>query len=106
MARPKNDGRGRIGGRKKGTPNKATATIREAIAAMWKDYHDSGLFQKDIEALDSQTRAAVMEKYAQYVAPKLKTIDAEVSHSGRLTIEDTLATLAGDDEDEEGGGDD
>ena len=32
MTRQKNDGRGRLGGRQKGTPNKVTATLREWVA--------------------------------------------------------------------------
>ena len=37
MARQKNDGKGRIGGRAKGTPNKVTASLREFIKKMIDD---------------------------------------------------------------------
>ena len=32
MARQKNDGKGRMGGRQKGTPNKVTGTVKEWLA--------------------------------------------------------------------------
>ena len=37
MARQKNDGRGRIGGRSKGTPNKVTSTIKDWISQIIDD---------------------------------------------------------------------
>ena len=77
MARQKNDGRGRLGGRQKGTPNKSTSSLREIISEHWQHYQDSGQFKKDLDALDPQTRAVVMERYAQYIAPKMKSVDME-----------------------------
>lgn len=100
MARPKNDGRGRIGGRQKGTPNKSTSTMRQIITEHWRHYQESGQFESDLKALDPQTRAIVMERYAQYIAPKMKSVDMDVTHSVDLTIEDKLRQLAGDDLDE------
>ncbi len=55
MARQKNDGRGRLGGRQKGTPNKSTSSLREIISEHWQHYQDSGQFKKDLDALDPQT---------------------------------------------------
>ena len=98
MARQKNDGRGRLGGRQKGTPNKSTQTVRDTIAAMWKDYQESGLFASDIMALDPATRAATMEKYAQYISPKMKSVDVDMNNATvNITIEDRLRELCGDD---------
>ena len=96
MARQKNDGKGRIGGRQKGTPNKTTATMREHIAATWKNYTESGQFQSDLEALDPATRAVIMEKYAQYISPKMKSVDVDVTQRTVLTIEDRLKELCGE----------
>ncbi len=86
----------KTGGRQKGTPNKSTSTIREAIAAQWQRYQESGQFQEDIDALDPATRASVMEKFAQYVSPKMKSMDVDVSHRASLTIEDRLRQLCGE----------
>ncbi len=83
----------KTGGRQKGTPNKTTSTIREAIAAQWQRYQDSGQFKEDLDALDPQTRAVIMERYAQYVTPKIKSVDVDMKQQVRLTIEDRLAAL-------------
>lgn len=96
MPRQKNDGRGRLGGRQKGTPNKSTATIREAIAAQWQRYRESGQFQEDLEALDPATRIVVMERYAQYVSPKMKSVDVDLTQRTTITIEDRLRELCGE----------
>lgn len=95
MARPKNDGRGRIGGRAKGTPNKTTSALRQVLADTWRHYYDSGQFRADIDALDPATRATVMEKYAQYFAPRMKAIDISgfVDATTHTTIEDHLRQL-------------
>ena len=42
MTRQKNDGRGRLGGRQKGTPNKVTATLREWVADLLEQGADRG----------------------------------------------------------------
>ena len=101
MARPKNDGRGRIGGRAKGTPNKTTAALRQVLADTWRQYYDSGQFHADIQALDPATRATVMEKYAQYFAPRMKAIDisGSIDTTTHTTIEDHLRRLCDTDTD-------
>lgn len=98
MARQKNDGRGRLGGRQKGTPNKTTSAFRSFIEAQWRQYQESGLFSKDIEEMDPATRAVVMEKYAQYIAPKMKTADLNLTQAVTLTIEDRLRELSGEED--------
>lgn len=96
MPRQKNDGRGRLGGRKKGVPNKATAPFKELIAEHWRQYEESGQFATDLQELDPSTRATLMEKYAQYIAPRMKSVDLDISHDITLTIEDQLRKLCGD----------
>ena len=98
MARQKNDGRGRLGGRQKGTPNKSTQTIREAITDMWRTYSNSGQFAADIAALQPAERAVIMEKYAQYISPKMKSVDLDMGGSLQVdTIEDRLRRLCDED---------
>lgn len=97
MARQKNDGRGRLDGRQKGTPNKSTSSLREIISEQWRNYQESGQFKKDLDSLDPQTRAVVMERYAQYIAPKMKSVDMDATITTRITIEDKLRQLAGED---------
>lgn len=90
----------KTGGRQKGTPNKSTSTIREAIAHQWQRYQESGQFQEDLDALDPRDRAVIMEKYAQYISPKMKSMDVDLNHNVNLTIEDRLKELCGEDDQE------
>lgn len=93
MPRRKNDGKGRLGGRTKGTPNKHTSAMRDIISRRWEEYETSGQFAQDIEMIDPVSRLSLMERYAQYIAPKMKSIDMEVSGVQTETIEETLRKL-------------
>lgn len=95
MGRKKNDGRGRLGGREAGTPNKVTQGLRKVFAEVWDVYVESGDFKKDLDNLSPYDRISVMEKLAQYVAPKQKSVDVEVKGEASLTIEDKLRELCG-----------
>lgn len=57
MARPKNDGRGRIGGRAKGTPNKPQ-NLNEWVSGFIR--RNRAQFEDDFKTLSPQERAAVM----------------------------------------------
>ena len=67
MARQKNDGRGRLGGREKGTPNKVTGTLKNWIT----DLINSNRLQmeKDLKKLAPKDRLIFFEKLMQYVIP-------------------------------------
>ena len=71
MARQKNDGRGRIGGRKKGTPNKVTGTVKEWLSALIDRNREQ--IEEDLRQLEPRERLAVLEKFMQYIVPKPKT---------------------------------
>lgn len=57
MPRLKNDGRGRLGGRVKGTPNKQPAPLNEWVLGMVN--RNRARFEKDVETLTPQERAKV-----------------------------------------------
>ena len=57
MARLKNDGRGRLGGREKGTPNKPPVPLNEWVISMIN--RNRSRFEKDVETLTPQERAKV-----------------------------------------------
>lgn len=58
MARPKNDGRGRIGGRAKGTKNKPQPALLDWADAFIKSHRAQ--FEKDFDSLNPQERAAAL----------------------------------------------
>lgn len=68
---------------------------------MLDEYFNSDIFVKDIANLDPKDRVAAMEKFTAYVAPKLQTTTLDVATETKKTIEDKLAELAGDEEDDE-----
>lgn len=57
MGRLKNDGRGRLGGRTKGTANKPLAPLNEWVLGMVN--RNRARFEKDVETLTPQDRAKV-----------------------------------------------
>lgn len=78
MARPKNDGKGRMGGRAKGTPNKATKNMREWLTKLLAKNRRQ--IEQDLQALEPKDRIMLLEKLMQYVIPKQQNIKAEVEN--------------------------
>lgn len=68
MARQKNDGRGRLGGRAAGTPNKVSGTLREWLTSLIDK--NRAQIEKDLQDLEPKERLQMMEKLMQYVIPK------------------------------------
>lgn len=82
--RPKNDGRGRLGGRVKGTPNKLTKNVREAITPVITAYMSGDgigdkdclkTLEKDLADMTPADRAKVMCSLVPYVIPKLTSVE-------------------------------
>lgn len=74
MARPRNDGRGRMGGRKKGTPNKATALkvwVEELVNSNRKQ------IALDLNELKPYERLKILERLLNYVLPKQQAISQQ-----------------------------
>ncbi|WP_303912043.1 hypothetical protein [Bacteroides mediterraneensis] len=68
MARQKNDGRGRLGGRAAGTPNKVSGTLKEWLTSLIDKNRDQ--MEKDLQDLEPKERLQMIEKLMQYVIPK------------------------------------
>ena len=77
MARQKNDGKGRIGGRTKGTPNRVTISLRKFVENLIDD--NRGQIKKDLKSLKPKERLVLLEKLMQYVLPKTQNVSAEVN---------------------------
>lgn len=88
MARQKNDGKGRMGGRAKGTPNKVTSELRLWVAKIVKKNRRQ--IEDDLSVLDPKDRVTLLERLMQYVIPKRNNITADI---GDLTDEQ-LSELA------------
>lgn len=85
----------KTGGRKKGTPNKATVMNKQLINNLLANYSESGLMSKDFMALEPKDRMAVAEKLMQYVMPKMQSTSVDLALSeDKKTLEDTLTELS------------
>lgn len=94
----------KTGGRQKGTPNKITA-LAKGMIEKWLEAHNtapkgdvSPLIMQDFMELDPRDRVKVTMEFIKIIMPKNISIDES---DIRLTIEDKLAALAGDDDEEE-----
>lgn len=89
----------KTGGRKKGTPNKATTLGKEVIVTLLADYSESGLMTSDFMALDPKDRLLIAEKLMQYTLPKMQSTAVDITAGDReKTIEERLAELAREDD--------
>ena len=82
------DGRGRLGGRVAGTPNKATKIGKDAIlqliAKNWV------LFEENLEAIESpKDYCMVIMKLMEYVFPKMSSVEVK----GDIEAPDWMAKL-------------
>ena len=96
MARPRNDGKGRMGGRAKGTPNKVTGTVKEWLTDLID--RNRGQIEADLQQLEPKERLAILEKFMQYIVPKPKT-ELSVTGDGRelnkpMTIEEAKRIIS------------
>lgn len=89
----------KTGGRVKGTPNKVTGMSKAIINELLADYSGSGLMSKDFLALDGKDRLAIAEKLMQYVLPRMQSTSVDIAvDNDKKTLEETLSTLANEDE--------
>ena len=74
MARQKNDGKGRMGGRKPGTPNKSTVLIGELVQCLLdENYERAKNFLAEID--DPNDFWRVYLKLMEFRLPKMSSID-------------------------------
>ena len=75
MGRLKNDGRGRLGGRKKGTPNKSTASLKNWLSGVLENNRNQ--FEKDLKSLLPEERVRLLSGLFAYVIPKQASLSLE-----------------------------
>ena len=79
MARQKGDGRGRLGGRAKGTPNKTTQNMRALLARFCEDNYEDfvATYQR---VLNPKERCELYLKAQSFVTPKLNAVDLDMKN--------------------------
>lgn len=73
--RQKNDGRGRLGGRSKGTPNKLSNDIRSWVESILSK--NKAQIEQDFAIVDPDSRLRFVEKLIAYVVPKKMAVTIE-----------------------------
>ena len=91
--RVKGDGKGRQGGREKGTPNKINKEKRELISKFIDDHWDE--FVTAFENLEDDKKCKLMVDLMPYASPKLASIEYKDKDKPR-TFEDELSELSGE----------
>jgi len=72
-------------GRKSGTPNKATKDIRDAFTLLIENNIDT--LQKDLDSLEPKERVKLLLDMAQFVVPKLRSVDLQSDVEETITID-------------------
>jgi hypothetical protein len=85
-------------GRKAGTPNKATKDIRDAFTLLLED--NLPTLKRDISSLEPKERVKLLLDMAQFVVPKLRSIDLQSDIEETITV-DFNESIGWDETDEE-----
>lgn len=75
VGRKKNDGKGRLGGRAKGTPNKVTTDLKTWVASILDDGRER--FAESLEGLEPSEYIKTFTGLLNYVLPKQQAISVE-----------------------------
>lgn len=68
--------RQKTGGRAKGTPNKATAELRERFSSLLESNFDT--IQSDLNKLEPKDRIKTILEISKFVIPTLKAVDNSI----------------------------
>lgn len=90
--RGRKPGTPKTGGRKKGTPNKMTSSLRKRLEKQLEPFIDN-LETLIMKIADPKDRVQAITSILPYVAPKMATIDMKSEEEHNITIEQTLVDL-------------
>lgn len=73
-------GHTKVGGRKKGTPNRTPKIVKDKFLEEICDYVESGLFHEDLTSkrLEPADRLNLIVKVANFILPKQSSVSADV----------------------------
>ena len=94
MARQKGDGKGRLGGRKKGTPNVITKEKRELISAFIDDHWDE-FIKSYTDVTDPEKKCRIFLDLLPYATPKLASMEFK-DKTPPKTFNDELDEISGE----------
>ena len=78
----------KTGGRKAGTPNKRTETLKELIEAEFKGFNPIveliKMYKK--ESLEDNLKVAILKDIANYIYPKRKAIEDDIAEQNPINL--------------------
>ena len=81
-------GTAKTGGRKKGSQNKVSSTVREWIEGLIDDNRDQ--IREDLRNMNAADRVKIFEKFISYVCPKKQELSFDQEVSALLNSIDKL----------------
>lgn len=88
MARQKNDGKGRLGGRAKGTPNKVTTDLKTWVSSILDDGRDK--FVENLSLLEPSEYIRTYTGLLNYVMPKQQAATPEQQAEAQIKALESL----------------
>lgn len=86
----------KTGGRKPGTPNKASTITRDIINEIAEGIRPN--ITRDLAALDPKDRLTIWLKLIEFIVPKLQSVDMNIAAPQIQSIEDALKKLSEENE--------
>ena len=89
----KNDGRGRMGGRGPGVPNRVTSSVRTWLNEFVNNNRE--LIESDFKKMQPKDRVQVFERLLQYVLPKHAAVEAQIDFNTltEAQIDDIISSI-------------
>lgn len=94
MVRKKNDGKGRMGGRAKGTPNKVTASVKDWLNELLEG--DRPRFVEQLHNLQGEEYVKHYISLMPYIAPKMQSVDLKATVEQEYKALERLLDIAPD----------
>ena len=87
-------GHSKVGGRRKGSVNKATSFSKQLFNDITSRYIDSGQLESDLNSLTPKERIDAMLKFVPFIIPKPQAVSFDINTEKSHTIEEELVRLA------------
>ena len=89
-------GQGRIAGRQKGTPNRATATLKQTIQGIVERSFET--IEDDLQDMETKDRVGFILKLVEFIQPKMRETKIDFNSLSDDEIDNLINRLKSDDQ--------
>lgn len=89
--RGRKKGTTKTGGRKKGTPNKATASMKEWLTALIDN--NRAQIERDLMELEPKERLTILERFMNYCLPKAQAVQIDYNNLNDEQLDEVIKEL-------------